>query len=299
MEIACNRKKDGFEGQKAVVIPRQILARRCATNPVISPLYTTDIGFYPRARYHYRERLHGADQHILIYCIDGKGRFRIKKKNYSINPSEYFIIPANTAHTYTADENDPWTIYWIHFKGNNSGAIVDLLFKQSGNSYKGFIQYNEHRIGLFGQMYTHLERGYSSDNLLYANMCLWHYLTSFAFSDKFNNSEKPAALSTVELSIEYMRNQIDEMLTLENIAHAVNLSPSYFSFLFKKETGFAPIEYFHHLKIQKACQFLLFTQLRIKEIAYKLGIEDPYYFSRMFTKIMGVSPNEYRNKKVQ
>jgi AraC-like DNA-binding protein len=298
MQIASNRKKDGFEGQKAVVIPRQILAKQCAKNGIISALYITDIGFYPKARFHYRERLSGADQHILISCIEGRGQLKIKKKHYSIEPGDFFIIPAHTGHTYIADEHDPWTIYWIHFKGVNSGPIVELIMKQFQNTHKGFLQYNEERIHLFTQIYAHLERGYSNDNLLYANMCLWQYLNSFSFSDKFNNSSQPETFNAIECSIEYMRNHIEEMLTLQDVAKAVNLSSSHFSFLFKKETGFPPMEYFNHLKIQKACQFLLFTKLRIKEISYKLGMEDPYYFSRLFTKIMGLSPIEYREKKV-
>jgi len=88
------------------------------------------------------------------------------------------------------------------------------------------------------------------------------------------------------------------MLTLKEIAEGVNLSGSHFSFIFRKKTGFSPIEYFNHLKVQKASQFLLFTDLRIKEIADKLGIKDPYYFTRMFTKLMGVSPATYRTKRV-
>ena len=76
-----------------------------------------------------------------------------------------------------------------------------------------------------------------------------------------------------------------------------NLSPSHIATTFKKKTGFSLIEYFNQLKTQKACQYLLFTDLRVNEIANKLGIEDPYYFSRMFTKILGVSPVRYRSKR--
>lgn len=296
-EIRSHKKKDGFEGQKAVVIPRQILTKQCAGNSIIESLYITDIGFYPHASFHYRERIHGADQHILIYCTDGRGHLTIHKKNIPVSAGIFIIIPINVPHTYTADENDPWTIYWIHFKGTQSNSIVDLLIKQL-NGYQGGLLYNEDRIHLFKEMYTNLEKGYSMDNLIYANMCLWHYLNSFIFSDKFSFAKKPYQLSLIELSIEFMRSNIENFLTLEDIAQSVHLSTSHFSFLFKKETGFSPIEYFNHLKIQKACQFLLFTNLKVKQIAANLGIEDPYYFTRMFTRVMGVSPNGYKEKKI-
>jgi AraC-like DNA-binding protein len=94
-----------------------------------------------------------------------------------------------------------------------------------------------------------------------------------------------------------MQNNLVVPLSLEAMASSVNLSVSHYSNIFRKKTGYSPVVYFNHLKIQHACQYLQFTTLRINEIATKLGIEDPYYFSRMFTKIMGISPLEYRNKK--
>ncbi|MBA4165992.1 MAG: AraC family transcriptional regulator [Chitinophagaceae bacterium] len=295
--MLSNKKKDGFAGQKAVVIPRKILSRQCARNSIIASLYITDIGFYPHAKFHYRVRAHGSDQYILIYCIDGKGELAIDKKRSSVIGGSFFVIPANMPHTYKADENDPWTIYWIHFKGAQSNAIVDLLINQL-NGYIGWLPFNEDRIHLFTDIYAHLEKGYSMDNLTYANMCLWHYLNSFIFSNKFNVTKKTAALNPVEQSVEFMQINIEKFLTLEDIARSVHLSPSHFSSLFKRDTGFPPIEYFNHLKIQKACQFLLFTDLKIKQVAATLGIEDPYYFSRMFTKVMGISPKEYKEKKI-
>jgi AraC-like DNA-binding protein len=91
-----------------------------------------------------------------------------------------------------------------------------------------------------------------------------------------------------------MQDHIDKNLTLADLAGHVNYSASHYSFRFRHKTGFSPIEYFSHLKIQKACQYLQFTDLRIKEIACKVGLNDAYYFTRLFGKTMGFSPKEYR-----
>jgi AraC family transcriptional regulator of arabinose operon len=55
------------------------------------------------------------------------------------------------------------------------------------------------------------------------------------------------------------------------------------------------MDYFIHLKIQEACKLLVLSRLSISEIAYELGYEDPYYFSRIFKKVMGTSPLQYRS----
>jgi len=290
------KKKDGFRGQRSIVLPRKILAASGGNNPLIEWLYITDIGYYPKAQYHFRQRTHGVDQHILIHCVEGQGHAHIGKKKYALHPGSFVIIPATEHHSYAANEEDSWTIYWVHFKGGMSKKLVDALL-QKINGYHGTVEFQTKRINLFEDIYTCLERGYSNDNLCYANTCLYHYLASFIYDDKFMLSEKKQEDDTVELSISYMQQNISQLLSLDELAKLVNFSTSHYSALFRKKTGFSPIEYFNHLKIQKACQFLHFTDLRVKEIADKLGIEDPYYFSRMFSKLMGVSPNQYRGKK--
>lgn len=288
------KKKEGFKGQKAILIPRQVLAAKCARDKIMSALYVTEMGFYPKARFHYRERPQGADQHILIYCHEGKGKVTIQTTAYNIEPGDFFVIPIKTPHTYVADDVSPWTIYWIHFKGQTADNLVLSMKKRLGS--KSFIQHNEKSLELFDEMYNQLERGYGTDNLMFANMCLWHFLSTFLYNDK-SSAAKLTQKDATDIAIDYLRRNLDKTLTLEDIAREASLSTSHFSYLFKKKTGFSPIEYFNHLKVQKACQYLLFTPLRIKEISQELGIEDQYYFSRMFTKVMSIAPNDYREKR--
>lgn len=213
-----------------------------------------------------------------------------------INAGDFFIIPAKTAHVYAANEENPWTIYWIHFKGILSGSIISLIEKRM-KGLKGFLQFDSTNISLFNDIYREVQRGYGIDHLIYANMCLSHLLTSFIYNDKFEPNGKLAKKDVTDLAIDFLKRHLDEALTLEEIARSVNLSATHFCSLFKKKTGFSPIEYFSHLKVQKACQYLLFTKLRVKEISLELGIDDPYYFSRIFSKVMGISPKDYREKR--
>jgi mannose-6-phosphate isomerase-like protein (cupin superfamily) len=112
------RKREGFQGQKAIVVPKKILNDRCSKNEIISALYITDIGYYPKARYHYRERLHGAEEHILIYCSQGSGTVTIRKKQLVIESGDFFVIPSNMPHVYMSDEQNPWTFYRNNFQSD-------------------------------------------------------------------------------------------------------------------------------------------------------------------------------------
>ena len=290
------KKKEGFQGQKAIVIPRPVLHSKCARHDVVGQLYITDLGYYPNAKFHYRERPHGADQHILIYCHEGSGIATIDNMEYMIEPGEFFIIPIKTKHSYAAAQKSPWTIYWTHFKGSVSNQIVSQFKNQNG--WKGFVQSGEKIISLFNEMYHQLERGYGVGNLMNANMCFWYFLSTFLFNDRIGTMVKIDSRDATDMAIDYLSKNIDKVVSLDDIAREVNLSASQFSAVFKKKTGFTAIEYFNHLKVQKACQYLLFTEHRIKEISQELGIEDQYYFSRLFTKVMGISPNEYRKKRI-
>lgn len=289
------RKRQGFEGQRLIVLPKKITADFLTRDPVTKQIYITDIGYYPKAKFHYVERPGGIGQHIIIYCVEGSGWVETGKKRQAVDPSQFIVIPAGTPHKYAANENDPWTIYWFHFKGELAAYIVDLLVQNKKN-YEPGLSYNENRIKLFEDIYFNLERGYSVDNLRYVNMIFYHFLSSLLYQDKFNFTERPTEGDPIASTIGLMQRKIQTVVTLQEFAHFAKLSVSHFSAIFRERTGYSPIEYFNHLKIQKACQYLWLTQMTVKEIAIELGINDQYYFSRMFSRLMGYAPIEYRKR---
>lgn len=292
------RKKQGFDGQRLVVIPAKIDKEILQQDPITRQIYITDIGYYPKASQHHIERPRGIDQHIIIYCVEGQGWVTVNKKKLSISSSSFIVIPANMAHKYGADETDPWTIYWLHFKGDIATFVVDLITNNSQN-YLPYLSYHDNRIRLFDEIYSNLENGFNIDNLRYANMLFHHFISSLLYEEKFNVMNISKGNDPVVAVIELMKKSLHQNISLAEFAGQSNLSVSHFCNMFRLKTGFAPIEYFNHLKMQQACQILAFSKTKIKQIAADLAFTDQYYFSRIFSRYMGVSPLEYRRKAAQ
>lgn len=289
------RKSEGFNGQRAIVLPGKVI-KSYRKAGLINNIFITDIGFYPKAKFHYYEREKGAPSHILIYCADGKGWLNLGGKDMVVERGQYAIVPANMPHKYGSDEKQPWSIYWLHFNGTYAGQLTELL-SLKGSSFCRNISYTDERIRLFDSIYHTLEKGYSDANLQYINMCLWHFLASFSHPDLFHPGDESRKEDVIDRSVAYMRQNLHHNLTLKQLAAHALVSASHYSALFKKKTGYPPLEYFNHIKIQKACQYLEFTDDSIKEISHKMGIADPYYFSRLFSNVMGISPTAFRNRK--
>ena len=95
--------------------------------------------------------------------------------------------------------------------------------------------------------------------------------------------------------IRYMYKHLNENLTLKMIVDEFELSRSYLNSIFQKYTRHAPLDFFIHLKMKKACAMLRTTDMYIYEVAQNLGYSDQYYFSRVFKNVVGMSPKDYKN----
>lgn len=108
------------------------------------------------------------------------------------------------------------------------------------------------------------------------------------------NKRDEKSNSLIEDAIEYIKDNYNKNISLDDVSRIVNISPYYFSKLFKEEIGEGFIEYLTGIRINKAKDLLDNSQMSMKEICSEIGYSDPNYFSRIFKKNVGVSPTEYK-----
>jgi transcriptional regulator GlxA family with amidase domain len=98
----------------------------------------------------------------------------------------------------------------------------------------------------------------------------------------------------IEETVAYMQQHLDQPLQVATLAAKANFSPSHFFVLFKRRVGSAPIDYFTRLRMERASRLLCETSLSVKEVAGKLGYDDPFYFSRVFKSVNRLAHSDYR-----
>ena len=108
-------------------------------------------------------------------------------------------------------------------------------------------------------------------------------------------SEKSDSL--VEIAKDYINCNYDKDLSLDDVSRRVDISPYYFSKIFKEGTGKNFVEYLTLVRIEKAKELLVNTEHSMKEICIMVGYSEPNYFSRSFKKNVGVTPTEYKEGK--
>lgn len=290
-------KKEGFMGERQVKLSPMVVNIE-EHDPLTASLYITDIGYYPKAENHHVKRSEGIDQYVLIYCVDGCGWYTIGGKKYEVKQNQYFILPKNEPHEYGTNDNGSWTIYWLHFRGEHAsifaeGASKPIEINVAVNSRIG------DRLNIFEEILTTLQYQEDVEDLRYASSLLHHFLASMRYLRQFRRAKRAepnhdSNINIVDAAIHYMEENMENNIRLQDVQKYVGYSATYFNTLFKRQTGYSPLQYFNRIKMEHACKLLSNTNLRINQICYKLGIEDSLYFSRLFSKTIGVSPSEYR-----
>lgn len=287
--------KEGFTGERSIVLPQMTIEME-QSDTLVSSLYITDIGYYPHAEGHFRERRQPIGEHVLIYCMSGAGWYALDNNIYKVRANQYFILPPGKPHTYAADKDNPWTIYWIHFTGPHA-AIYSEDSQEPQDIRPALNSRISERQHVFEEIFSTLSQSTDLESLRYASSLLHYYLASMRYLHHYRNTDtQPATDHVVTAAIHFMHENLEKHLRLTDIARYVGFSPSHFSTLFRQQTDQSPLAYFNRMKIEHACQLLTTTHMHINQICHKVGIDDVYYFSRLFKQHTGLSPKHFRDK---
>jgi AraC family transcriptional regulator, arabinose operon regulatory protein len=291
--------KNGFEGERYVIVPYQFVSTM-PENPLVGDVFIHSLGHFPNAQHHYINRPEGRNEYIFIYCLSGCGWVSIREERCTLTENQFIIISPGVPHSYGADDVQPWSIYWIHFMGKKAGLFANG-FERPITIAPSEASRIENRLNLFEEIYTVLHSGFSYENLCYANLCLLHFLGTFKFRKQYVAVKKIAEYSgtVINGAVYFMHENISNKITIKEFADYSGYSESYFYRIFIRETGYPPIEYFNRLKIKKACEYLRHSNMKIIQISHTLGFNDQYYFSRTFTRITGLSPMKYRQSTTE
>lgn len=286
-------KLEGFAGQRLVVLPRPLLAT-ALQQPLLKQLLPTDAGFYPKAKGHTCARQRGCPEAIFIYCAKGNGWCEIAGRRHTIRKNQLLVIRAATPHVYGAAAKSPWTIHWFHAVGANVPFYLDRLGvtnEQPVVSLGGDVQL----FSLFEDLLEGLQHGFTLTHLIYAAHSLAHLMgLILRHKEEFWQGET-SARERIAKSVEFMKTHLREPLNVSALAALVNLSRSHYTTLFRRVTGYAPLNYLNHLRMQRAVELLNTTDWPIKHVSDHLGFSDQFYFSRAFRKMHSHSPSEHRH----
>lgn len=131
----------------------------------------------------------------------------------------------------------------------------------------------------------------------YEELKTWFLTKIREAANKVKGNKENTSVSLVEQAKEYIKSHYYKDISLDDVSREVNISPYYFSKLFKEETGENFIEYVTAIRMERAKELLIHTDKSMKEICCEVGYSDPNYFSRSFKKNVGVTPTEYKEGK--
>ncbi len=261
-------------------------------HPLTRDCYPTAMGYYPKAIGHRMQRPRH-DDNLLLYCVEGRGELETDGLVLAVGAGDLVLLPQGLAHSYAASDGQPWTLYWVHFQGVSSRIFLEYLGYREGRPlvHTGI---SPALLASFNSLLAVRRTGYSSSAFVNAANQLRHLFTQFTMETRRQQAGHPSTLDLDSIQA-YMQDNIDQQIDLEALAALAHLSKFHFSKRYKVLTGYSPIKHFLHMKIEYACQLLDSTEMSVKAIAAALGYGDPLYFSRLFSKTIGMAPRSYRS----
>lgn len=274
------------------VVPR-FLQKRMAATPLTRGLYLRAVGYYPSAKGHWVDRREHSD-HLLLYSVGGEGTLRVQGQQQPVSKGDLMMLPRGLRHAYRSSNRDPWTLYWVHFDGTDADAFWEHLNFQSNQPVR--------QVGSAAKLVADFETlmevrntGFLDNSFIHAANQLRQMLALLGLL--LARQQQPEGGFNIEVIHALMQEKLHGQLDLATLAETAGMSRHGFCRRYKAATGNSPYQHYLYLKMERACHLLDITDNSISDVAESLGYDDPYYFSRIFRKIMGISPAHYRSMR--
>ena len=225
----------------------------------------------------------------ISHLRKGKGRLWLSPdKECDISPGRCVVISPLQVNRYGGVDGASYLEDNICF----TGPIADMLYR-SGVIRSGVCEFGDARRLLPIQK---MALDPSETSQINANIALQKLLVDLRNENIRRRSATDRHSSVFDKLLETLRDQIDRWWTVDEMAEFCELSEDHFRRLFKARTGLLPKAYLDRLKLTKASELLVSSDLTVEEIAERLAYVDPYHFSRRFKEVVGFSPSGYRRE---
>ena len=251
---------------------------------------------------------HVHQNHELIYVFGGQGHIYSNNVTYTLSQGDLLVVEPDVVHQGRTHSENPFQMITIGYNFYDYRLYadpvlygLDQVFLNLFKKYK--IKTNRPIIPNCRQISKTLKDLFAE--ALDKQLCwqekmracliqlfifLGRKLKIYVASDNIDSDKVESIIRTKK----YIASSFHKPLCLEDIARVACLSQSHFCRIFKKETGFTPVEYLNSVRLENAKTLLLYSNFTLTEIADMTGFSGIHYFSRIFKKNEGLSPSRYR-----
>ncbi|GAE36286.1 AraC family transcriptional regulator [Halalkalibacter akibai] len=231
---------------------------------------------------------------VFQYTLQGEGSIDIKGNTYSLLPGQAFMVQVPDEHCYYLPEtSEGWEFIFLTLRGQAASTCWEKITSQFGHILQ--IPLNSNLIQLVMNIYQQacdedlIDQYYASSQAYAFIMECYRYSKQLRSSGHLPDS--------VLRAVHYIEMYYQLPLTIEDIANSANLSKYYIIRLFRETLNMTPIQYLQKIRLQQAIHLLRNSDLTIKDIAGKTGYSNDNYFNKVFRKVIGISPGDFRKRK--